>query len=170
MTAGGDEDFVVAGAVGKPFGIHGEVYVFVDPDLEVDLTPGSEFLTSAQDLPLRVASSRVQGARCLVRFEGVEDRDAAEALRGAVLCIPRAQVTLEADAVWTADLLGREVVDDDGALVGVVEGALDGTAHDYLVVARPDGGELLIPAVTEFLDVDEDPIVLHTIPGLVSDD
>lgn len=102
-----------------------------------------------------------------MRFEGVADRDAAEALRGMVLHIPRAQVPLAQDALWTADLLGREVVDDDGRIVGVVEGARDGAAHDYLVLARPDGGELLIPAVTELVDVDSDPIVLHAIPGLV---
>ncbi|MGH8905469.1 MAG: ribosome maturation factor RimM [Egibacteraceae bacterium] len=169
MTVGDDEDLVVAGAVGKPFGIHGEVYVFGDPDLGVEFTPGSRFLTGSAGLPLRVASSRVHRARLLVRFEGVEDREAAEALRGVVLRCPRAQAVLAEDAVWMADLLGRRIVDDDGAVIGVVGGARDGTAHDYLVVARPGGGELLIPAVTEFVDIDADPIVLHAIPGLVDE-
>lgn len=172
MIMGGDEDLVVAGAVGKPFGMHGEVYVFADPDLGVEFTPGALFSAgegSWKGLVLRVASSRVHRARCLVRFDGVTDRDAAEALRGTVLLMPRSRVTLPDDALWTEELLGREVVDDGGALVGVVERALDGAAHDYLVVARPGGGELLIPAVAELVDVDVDPIVLHAIPGLLED-
>ncbi len=169
MTTSDGEDLVVAGTVGKPFGIHGEVYVFADPDLGVEFTPETRFSTGSGVSELRVASSRVHRARRLVRFEGVTDREAAEALRGTMLLMPRARARLADDALWTTDVLGREVVDDDGAVVGVVERALDGAAHDYLLLARPDGGELLIPAVAELIDVDADPIVLHAIPGLVPD-
>jgi 16S rRNA processing protein RimM len=172
VTTGGGEDLVVAGAVGKPFGIHGEVYVFPDPDLLIEFAPGTRFTASSRklgDIELRVISSRVHRARRLVRFDGVVDRDAAEALRDTVLLMPRSRARLPEDALWTADVLGREVVDDAGALVGVVERALDGAAHDYLVLARPDGGELLIPAVAELIDIDADPIVLHAIPGLLGD-
>lgn len=173
MTAGSDDELVVAGVVGKPFGVRGEVFVFPDPDIADRFGVGDHYPIMSKggaDAPpgeLRVAASREHGGRRIVRFEGVEDRNAAEALRGIVLGVPRSRVWVAEDAVWTADLIGREVVDDDGALVGVVDGALDGTAHDYLVVVRPDGGELLIPAVIELLDVDVDPIVLHPIPGLI---
>jgi 16S rRNA processing protein RimM len=172
VTAGSDDELVVVGIVGKPFGVCGEVFVFPDPDIADRFGVGDRYpIMSKSDTggrpgELRVAGSREHGGRRIVRFEGVEDRNAAEALRGVVLGVPRSRVWVAEDAVWTADLIGREVVDDDGALVGVVDGALDGTAHDYLVVARPDGGELLIPAVVELLDVDVDPIVLHPIPGL----
>jgi 16S rRNA processing protein RimM len=162
----GGEDLVVAGVVGKPFGILGEVFVFPDPDIADDFAPGTSY-TRADGPALVVAATRVHRARRLVRFEGVADRTAAEALRGAVLHLPRDRAVLDDDALWTADLIGREVVDDAGAVVGIVEGAVDGPAHDYLVLARPDGGELLIPAVTELVDVDADPIVLHPIPGLL---
>ena len=161
-----DAEQVVAGAVGKPFGVHGEVFVFPDPDIADEFTPGTRYAAD-RGPDLVVAETRVHRARRLVRFEGVEDREAAEALRGTVLRLPRAQATLDDDALWISDLLGRQVVDDRGAPVGVVDGALDGTAHDYLVLARPDGGQLLIPAVAELVDIDTDPIVLHAIPGLL---
>lgn len=177
MTASVDDEFVVAGVVGKPFGIRGEVFVFPDPDIADEFVVGGCYrivdehgVADGSPGELRVAASRDHGGRRIVRFEGVEDRNAAEALRGTVLGVPRSLVQVSEDAVWTADLIGREVVDDDAALVGVVEGARDGTAHDYLVVARPDGGELLIPAVIELVDIDADPIVLHAIPGLVTDE
>jgi 16S rRNA processing protein RimM len=80
--------------------------------------------------------------------------------------VDRASVASDADTVWVDELLGREVVDVTGALVGVVDGVLDGAAHDFLVVARADGGELLIPVVEELVDLTE-PVVVHGPPGLV---
>lgn len=166
------EGRVAVGVVGKPFGLHGEVYVHPDVDFDLDFEPGLRCTAARGGAPeamLVVADSRVHGGRLLVRFEGVDDRDAAEALRGTVLSLPREQVPLDEDAFWASDLLGREVVDDTGAVVGVVEGTLDGPAHDYLVLARPDGGEVLVPAVADLVDVGEERIVVHAIPGLLDE-
>ncbi|MDQ3973539.1 MAG: PRC-barrel domain-containing protein, partial [Actinomycetota bacterium] len=91
----------------------------------------------------------------------------AEALRGLVLTVARDEVVLDEDAFWSADLLGCEVVDDAGTVLGILEGVLDGTAHDYLVVARPDGGEVLVPAVADLVEISADRVVVHTIPGLM---
>ncbi|HVM20855.1 MAG TPA: ribosome maturation factor RimM [Egibacteraceae bacterium] len=160
---------VVVGVVGKPLGLKGEVYVRPDPDLAYDFAPGDR-LTRDGDATLTVASSRVHANRQVVRFAGVEDREGAEALRGAVLTMPAEAVALDDDAFWTADLLGREVTDDHGDLIGVLEATLDGAAHDYLVIARPDGGEVLVPAVSDLVEVRDDAIVVHAIPGLLDDE
>lgn len=160
---------VVVGVVGKPLGLRGEVYVRPDPDLDVAFEPGRSF-GGSHGGALTVAASRQQGRRLAVRFRGVDDRSSAERLRGIVLTVPRDTVTLAGDAFWTADLLGREVVDDDGQLVGVVQSTLDGPAHDYLVLARPDGGEVLVPAVADLLAVTADRVVVHAIPGLLQDE
>jgi 16S rRNA processing protein RimM len=159
-------DEVVVGVVGKPFGVHGEVYVRPDPDLDHDFAPRTAYsLTGGRRL--HVKASRVHGNRRLVTFEGVADRDAAEALRGTVLTVPRSAVALDDDAAWADDLLGREVRDPEGALLGVVEGFLDGPAHDYLVVARPDAGEALVPLVEDLVDLSGDAVVVRVIPGLL---
>ena len=160
---------IPVGAVGKPFGIRGEVYVFGDPDLGEPFAAGSRYATD-RGTDLVVAESRQHQARLLVRFEGVDDRSAAEALRGVQLVRPRADVGIDDDAVWVDDLKGREVVASDGELVGLVEGVVDGPAHDYLVVARPDGGEVLIPYVDALVDDAADPIVVQALPGLYDDD
>jgi 16S rRNA processing protein RimM len=171
---GEQPELVVAGVVGKAFGIKGETYVFGDPDFDEPFAVGTAYPATRPDGrpagELVVARSAIHKGRRIVRFEGVEDRDAAEALRGLRLHVPRGEVQLDPDAFWTADLLGREVLDDDGAVVGVVEAALDGAAHDYLVVARPDGGEVLIPAVPQLVEVTADAVVVHAIPGLLDPD
>lgn len=157
---------VVVGVIGKPFGVHGEVYVRPDPDLMHDFDPGTGYLLE-DGRHLVVSDTRIHGNRRLVSFEAVDDREGAEALRGTVLRVPREQVELEEGAVWAADLIGREVRDPDGAVVGVVEGFLDGPAHDYLVIARPDGGEALIPLVGDLVDLGEDAVVIQPVPGLL---
>jgi 16S rRNA processing protein RimM len=174
--AAGEVVFVAVGAVGKPFGVHGEVYVHPDADLAEPFAPGRSYrATKPGEAPqaggrrLTVEWSKVHAGRQLVRFRGVEDRDAAQLLRGTVLLVPRTEVPLEGDAFWTDDLLGREVVDASGELVGSLESVLDGSAHDYLVVARPDGGEVLIPAVAALVDLSGERIVVQRIPGLLDE-
>lgn len=156
---------MVVGVVGKPFGVRGEVYVRPDPDLDHDFAPGTTYETVTG--PLVVAWTHVHGTRRLLRFEGVEDRDGAEALRGTALRLPRSDVPLEDDAFWTDEVLGREVTDEAGEVLGVLEAVADGTAHDYFVIARPDGGEVLVPAVAELVRVEADRIVVTVVPGLL---
>lgn len=165
---GGSAERIPVGAVGKPFGVLGAVYVFGDPDLGDEFPPGERYATDRGG-DLVVAESRRHAARRVVRFEGVEDRDAAEALRGVQLLRPRGAVALQDDAIWVDDLKGREVVSSADEVVGVVEAVIDGPAHDYLVVARPDGGELLIPFVDALVDHEVDPIVVEALPGLLDD-
>ena len=157
----------VLGTVGKPFGLAGDVYVWVDPDLDDTLVAGLSCVAGTRTL--EVADVRRHRGRPVVRFVDVDDREAALELRGQTLEVDRADIPAAADMIWADDVLGREVIDGAGALVGVVDGVLDGAAHDFLVVARADGGELLIPVVAELVDL-ADPVVVHGPPGLVDPD
>jgi 16S rRNA processing protein RimM len=156
----------VLGTVGKPLGLAGDVYVWPDPDLGDALQPGVR--CTAGDDELEVATVRRHKGRPVVRFVGVDDRTAAERLRDRRLEVDRDTVDTDG-TIWADDLLGREVVDAADQLVGVVDGVLDGAAHDFLVVARPDGGEVLVPVVAELVDL-TDPVVVHGPPGLVDPD
>ncbi len=162
------EGSVVVGAVGKPFGVRGEVYVHPDPDLGHEFAAGTRYV--AQGGALTVERARTHGGRLVVKFEEVADRAGAEGLRGTVLSLDKDEIALDDGAVWLDEVLGAEVVDGDGALIGVLEGVLDAPAHDLLVVARPDGGEVLVPAVDEFVELGRERIVVRAIPGLLGDD
>lgn len=167
--AGPHGDRVVAGVVGRAVGLRGEVYVIGDLDVADDFAVGAEYQPAepaAGRDRLTVASSRLHAGRLIVRFVGVDTRDAAEALRDVTLTVPRAEVALGEGAFWVDELLGRDVVDADGQPLGVLEAALPGAAHDYLVVARPDGGEVLVPAVAELVELGGDRVVVRSLPGL----
>ena len=90
--AGEGAGLLVVGRVGKPQGIRGEVTVEVRTDAPDDrFADGALLLTEPPERgPLRVASRRDQNGRLLVAFEGVADRNAAEALRDTLLLVDAA--------------------------------------------------------------------------------
>ena len=83
----------------------------------------------------------------IVRVDGCDDRDAAKALRGESLMVPRERApALQADEWWATDLEGCAV--RDGELhVGVVTRLLALPSCEVLAVERAGGGELLVPLV-----------------------
>ena len=94
----------------------------------------------SDDGPMEVLSGRPHQGRWLVTFAGVDDRNAAEALRGRVL---RAAALDEDDALWVHELVGCEVVDTAGRSYGPVEAVEANPASDLLVLS----GERLVPLV-----------------------
>jgi 16S rRNA processing protein RimM len=85
-----------------------------------------------------VIAGRPHQGRWLVAFKGVDDRNAAEALRGLVL---RAAPIQEEGALWAHELIGAAVVDTAGTSYGTVESVEANPASDLLVLA----GERLVP-------------------------
>lgn len=159
---------VVVGRVGKPFGVNGDVYVFADPDLSESFAPLAIYGVVGDSGSLTVDRSRLHAAKLVVGFVGVDDRQAAETLRGAVLLRSRTEVTLDDESVWIEELIGRTVVDPEGDTVGSVATVIDGHAHDYLNITRLDGSQVSIPMVSDLLDWRADPIVVQPIPGLLN--
>jgi 16S rRNA processing protein RimM len=91
----------------------------------------------------RVLASRIQGSVLTVRLEGIEDRDAAIALRGAVISVPRKAFppALPGEYYW-ADLVGMDVITESGCLLGKVSGLMETGANDVLEV-RGDRNRLV---------------------------
>lgn len=139
-----------------------------DPDGR--FRPGSEFATPDGRV-LVVRSRRRSNDLLLVRFEDHGDRDAAEALRGAVLTIPAAdRRRLGEDEYWPDELVGYEVVDEEGRHLGRVTGVIEGSAQDRLAVATAAGAETEVPFVTALVprvDVATRRITVRPIPGLM---
>lgn len=120
----------------KAHGLTGEVTVDVWSGRADRVTPGSEFTTDRGDV-VRVGTSRPHGDRYLVRFDGVADRTAADALRGRTLSAPPVD---DPDALWVHDLVGSRVVAIDGRTLGTVAAVEANPASDLLVL---DGGGLI---------------------------
>lgn len=92
----------------------------------------------------------------MAQLEGIVDRDAAEALKGTLVGVPREALPPvgENEYYWD-DLIGLDVVNVGGARIGKVESLIETGANDVLCVRGDDGREHLLPFVaTTVLDVD----------------
>ncbi|MFE9690461.1 ribosome maturation factor RimM [Micromonospora sp. NPDC005806] len=153
---------LIVGRIGKPHGIRGEVTVEVRTDEpEARFAPGMVLRTEpgavappepgAYRVPaeLTVESARWHQGRLLIVFEGVLDRDVAEALRGTLVGVDSADVTPPADPEEFHDhqLVGLAVVTPAGERLGEVARIDHAPASDLLVLRRPEGRTALIPFV-----------------------
>ncbi len=102
---------------------------------------------------LRIREAREHGDAVIAAVRDIDDRDAAEALRGARIFVPRSSFpTAGDDEFYWVDLIGLAVVNRDGARLGEVAGLLDNGAHSVLQVRDGDAAERLIPFVAAYVD------------------
>ncbi len=128
------------GHVGRAHGLKGEVQIVATTNRDERFAPGSHLVVGGRARV--VASSRRHQGRWLVRFEGIDDRSAAEALRGArIEGEPLGE--LPPEEVWVHELVGAEVHEGDGRVRGRVVAVVANPAHDLLEL---DDG-VLVPMV-----------------------
>jgi 16S rRNA processing protein RimM len=96
---------------------------------------------------VEVAESAAHGPNLLARLAGCTDRDAAARLRGCEIAVPRAALPAAApDEYYWADLVGLDVVNEQGQALGKVTGLFSNGAHDVMRVEE-GGNERLVPFV-----------------------
>jgi 16S rRNA processing protein RimM len=171
---------VVVGRVGKPHGIRGEVTLDVRTDEpERRFAPGTTLRAEApagadrRPATLTVARARWHQSTLLVAFEEIEDRNAAEAVRGTVLhaTLGRDETPEDPDEYYDHQLVGLAVVDLDGTALGEVKAVVHGSAQDLLTVRTADGRDALVPFVSALVpevDLAAGRLVVADRPGLVS--
>jgi 16S rRNA processing protein RimM len=142
----GHERDLQAGRVGRAHGLDGSFYV-TRPVARL-LTLGARLTVAGRNAVIVRRSGT--DARPIVRLEGVEDRDAAEALRGMALTVHEAQAPALGEGEWWAhELEGCEVL-DGGRRVGTVGRLIELPSCEALEVRPPEGGEpLLVPMVKD---------------------
>jgi 16S rRNA processing protein RimM len=167
---------LVVGRVVRPHGVRGELAVEVrtdDPDLR--LAVGAVLATEpAAAGPLTVAGSRWHSGRLLLRFAGVDDRTAAEGLRGTLLVVDSADLgeLPDPDEFRDHQLIGLSVIAPGGEQVGTVADVLH-HGQDLLVVAgsgKRAGAQILIPfvsAIVSDVDVSAGLLRVDPPPGLL---
>ena len=100
----------------------------------------------AGERSLTLVSLRQGGGGAIARFAEIPDRNAAEALRGTQLAVPRAELPPLAEGeYYHADLLGLACLGPDGAALGTVVAVENFGAGDLLEIEKPDGKRSLIP-------------------------
>ncbi|CAJ1583978.1 ribosome maturation factor RimM [[Mycobacterium] wendilense] len=146
---------LVVGRVAKAHGITGEVVVDVrTDDPEARFAPGNTLRGRASrgsaSATYTVESARWHGNRLLVRLAGVDDRNAAEALRGTLFVVDSAELPPieEPDEYYDHQLENLAVRTVGGVEIGTVAEVLHTAGGELLSVKTPAGAEILVPFVT----------------------
>lgn len=174
-TEAGDEPILV-GTVARVHGLTGEVVVDSYTDAPERFAAGSVLdarlsagAGEGARRRLRVTASRPFGDRLLVRFDGIGDRTAAEALRGTDLTIPRSETKpLPEGRHYRFELVGLRAKTGAGVPIGEVADVFTTGANDVIVV-RGERGEILVPlldGVIESVDTEGGFITMNPPPGL----
>jgi len=147
----------VLGRVAAPHGVRGSIRVqplCADPATLLDLPQWWLRRRDADDWsPHRIVGCRLHSGAIVAEIEGVATREAAGALRGAHVGVPRECLPPpDADEYYRADLVGMSVVNRDGRMLGLVVDFVDSGAHPIVRVAADDGAERLIPWVAQYVD------------------
>jgi 16S rRNA processing protein RimM len=109
----------------------------------------------------RLLGVRDSGKTAIVRFDGLLDRSAAEALRGSLVEIDRSALPpLEEGEYYHADLIGLPAVDRAGNNIGAVVAVENYGAGDLLEIELETGKRSLIPFKVDVADLENGRIVL----------
>lgn len=125
-------------------GITGEVRLKLFSDDPANLKRYESFIAAGRSLTLKAIRPGKNGA--IARFAEVADRNAAEALRGVELAVPRSALPeLGEGEYYYADLIGLPCVSSEGEDLGTVVSVENFGAGDILEIERPTGKRFMVP-------------------------
>ncbi|MEM8854355.1 MAG: ribosome maturation factor RimM [Pseudomonadota bacterium] len=153
--------------IGAPHGVRGAVRVNVYADEPLTLRRYNPFVDEG-GAPWKLTSIKPIGKGLVATFQGVEDRNGAQTLRGKRLFIPRSRLPRpEPDEFYHVDLVGLKARTADGTPLGTVVSIADYGAGDIIEVQGKE--TLVLPfthAVVPVVDLDKGVIVVELPAGL----
>ena len=166
------EDLFQVGGITAPHGGRGEVKVFPTTD---DNARFKNLKTVLLDQGRGTRELEIEGVKffknmVILKFKGIDDRNDVERMRQAKLLVTRENaVELGKDEYFIADLIGIQVVSDEGEELGTISDVLQTGANDVYVVSKDGAKDLLIPAIhacIQNVDVAAGQMEVHLLPGL----
>lgn len=167
------ENLLKVGGIANTHGVRGEVKVFPTTDdvarfkelKEVELDTGRGYIT------LEVEGVKFFKQYAILKFKGYDNINDIEKYKGKQLYVTRENaVKLEKDEYFIADMIGMEVREDSGRVLGTLKEVMRTGANDVYVVALKDGGEVLLPAIQECIlevCVEQGYMTVHLMDGLL---
>lgn len=162
------------GVIIKPHGIKGEVKVYptTDSPLRFNEIKHVTLIQNGKNLgDFKINRVKYFKDIVILGFDQYNDINQVEVLKGAELYIPRTEgAELQEGEYYIADIIGMEVITDEGARLGTVKDVMETGANDVYVIERPEGKELLIPAIKQCIldtDIDKNIMTVHLLDGLL---
>ena len=157
------------GKIVNAVGLKGEVKVYNYSDsIDIYETAGSLYVGERK---ADIESVRPHKNTVILKLSVISDRNSAEAVKGEDVFITENDLPkLPEGQYYVRDIIGMEVGDELGNVLGQVKDVIQNTAQDIFEIRRPDGKDLLIPNVDEFvlkIDMQERHITVRLIDGML---
>jgi 16S rRNA processing protein RimM len=169
----GEPLFLVVGKLRHSHGLHGEILMEVITDFPERIRQGKTLHIGESHQPMRVAGLRVHGGNLLLAFEGIDTPEAAGQLRNQWVYVPADdRPALSEGEYYHHQLLGLQVISEDGLELGKITSILETGANDVYVVQSESGKEALLPAIESVIltiDLKKGQMIVHLLPGLLPD-
>lgn len=119
---------------------------------------------------LFIDNIKYQNTNLIVKFKGISHIDCAQKLKGTILYVEREQLGEPQAGYYICDLIGINVITDDGLTIGKIVEVFPTGSNDVYVVRPQSGKDILIPVIPEVVlsvDIDTEIAKVHLIEGLV---
>ncbi|WP_301859361.1 ribosome maturation factor RimM [uncultured Megasphaera sp.] len=150
------------GQIVAPHGVRGDVRIYPDTDFPKRFLHMTYGYVGGKKY--EISGARLHKNVVLMKFVGVDDRNAAELLRGKELQVPREDlVPLQKGQHYVFDIIGMTAYDLEDNMLGTVTDVLKTGSNDVYVVADENGKETLfaaIPDVVKSIDEEQKKMVL----------
>ncbi len=166
------EDLLQVGVITSTHGIRGEVKVFPTTDDNSRFQQLQDCFIEYKDafVPVKAKGCKFFKNMVILQFEGMDNINDVEQYKQCKLYVDREHaVPLEKDEYFVTDLIGLQVVSEDGKELGTLKEIIPTGANDVYVVVDDSGRELLLPAIKEcilFVDMERKMMRVHLLKGL----
>lgn len=167
------EDLLQVGVISSTHGIAGEVKVYPTTDdvSRFDYLKDVILDYKGKKIELEVANVKYFKNMVILKFKGYNNINEIEKYKGCPLLVTRDNaVELEEDEYFVCDLIGLQVVTDEGVDFGELVDVIQTGANDVYVVKTFEGKEVLLPAIADCVlsvDLDENIMQVHIMDGLL---
>ena len=165
------------GTIVNAVALRGEVKVYHFSDYKERFEELEEIIVErkGKGKTYKIENVRYQKDMAILKLKGVDDRNAAEALKEHDILITEDDLReLPEDTFYVRDLIGCSVLNaETGAEIGTIRDVLQNSAQDIYVVKTAGGKDAMIPAVGDFVDevnIEDKYVKVKLIPGLIDDE
>ena len=167
------ENLLRVGVITSTHGVRGEVKVFPTTD---DMNRFKKLKSVILDTGKEHKTLNIEGVKffknmVILKFKGLDNINDVEMWRQKDLLITRDQaVKLNPDENFIVDLIGLNVLTDEGETLGVMKDVLQTGANDVYIVKTAAGKEVLLPAIKDCIlnvDLEKGEMLVHILPGLL---
>lgn len=167
------ERYIETGKIVGTHGIKGEIRVQAWCDSPEFLTNFKTLYLDKSGNAVKVKSSRVHKNVVLMKLHQIDTIEQAEAMRGKILYLDRADIQLDEGVYLQCDLIGCEVYDvDTGVLLGKITDVSQTGANDVWHITK-DNKEYLIPSIPDVVisvNIDENKVEIRPLKGIFDDE